>query len=95
MARISRLVLVTAVVLAAAAPADAAKFVVHGRGFGHGVGLSQYGAYGYAEHGRDYKEILGHYFTGTRVGSAGSKTVRVLIGGGGNVAFSGAERACG
>ena len=30
------------------------KWKVPGRGFGHGVGLSQYGAYGFAEQGRDY-----------------------------------------
>ena len=35
-------------------PPDAA-WTVKGHGFGHGVGLSQYGAYGYAKHGRDYQ----------------------------------------
>lgn len=32
-------------------------------GFGHGVGMSQYGANGYAEHGYTYEEILKHYYT--------------------------------
>jgi stage II sporulation protein D len=36
-----------------------------GRGSGHGVGLSQWGAKGFAEHGYDWREILGHYFPGT------------------------------
>jgi stage II sporulation protein D len=48
-------------------------WVVDGHGFGHGVGMSQYGAYGYAKHGATYREILAHYYTGTRVsGAAGS-----------------------
>ena len=75
--------------------AEGAKWVVKGRGFGHGVGLSQYGAYGYAKHGSGYKRIVGHYYKGTSVGSAGKATVRVLVGGGDHVAFSGATRACG
>lgn len=32
-------------------------------GFGHGVGMSQYGANGYANHGYTYEEILKHYYT--------------------------------
>lgn len=37
------------------------------KGFGHGVGMSQYGAYGMAERGYDYKKILSHYYSGTKV----------------------------
>ncbi|MBR1413493.1 MAG: stage II sporulation protein D [Bacilli bacterium] len=33
-------------------------------GYGHGVGLSQYGANGYANHGYNYEQILKHYYTG-------------------------------
>ncbi len=40
------------------------KFVLLGRGYGHGVGMSQYGAKNLAEAGRDYRQILTHYFTG-------------------------------
>lgn len=47
------------------AASAASSLVIEGRGFGHGVGLSQYGAYGYAQHGASYKDILGHYYTGT------------------------------
>ncbi|MFD3004260.1 SpoIID/LytB domain-containing protein [Thermus tengchongensis] len=36
-----------------------------GRGAGHGVGLSQWGAKGMAEAGYGYREVLGHYFPGT------------------------------
>src|SRR5215207_1250805 len=73
------------------------SWIVHGRGFGHGVGMSAYGAYGYAEHGKGYRFILGHYYTGTSLGTAqGAHVVRVLLGiEGGDVGFSGATSACG
>ncbi len=38
-----------------------------GRGWGHGVGLCQVGAYGMARRGNDYRRILGHYYTGVRL----------------------------
>lgn len=41
-----------------------AQVVFSGRGWGHGVGLCQYGAYGMALRGSSYKEILHHYYTG-------------------------------
>jgi stage II sporulation protein D len=56
-----------------------AVFVVSGRGYGHGVGMSQYGAYGQALAGRTYEQILAHYYTGTELGRAGRKEVRVLL----------------
>lgn len=40
-------------------------FVFKGRGSGHGVGLSQWGAKGMAEEGYSYREILKHYYPGT------------------------------
>lgn len=39
-------------------------FVVSGRGFGHGIGMSQYGALGMATQGHDYRQILTHYYQG-------------------------------
>jgi stage II sporulation protein D len=36
-----------------------------GRGWGHGVGLSQYGAKGMADRGHRYPQILAHFFPGT------------------------------
>jgi stage II sporulation protein D len=88
-----------AILIAAAAmlaPATAsATWTVKGHGFGHGVGLSQYGAYGYAKHGRDYRQIVDHYFTHTKLGKA-SGQVRVLLGSGeGSIGFTGAGQACG
>jgi stage II sporulation protein D len=84
--------------VAALAPAALAhaSWKVEGRGFGHGVGLSQYGAFGFAEHGRDYKQILDHYYANTKLGQAGGGKVRVLLDSGtSTVAFSGATAACG
>jgi stage II sporulation protein D len=54
-------------------------FVVKGRGWGHGVGLSQYGAYGLARRGTSYDRILAHYYPGTTLGPAPVSKVRVLI----------------
>jgi stage II sporulation protein D len=36
-------------------------------GYGHGVGMSQWGADGMAENGYNYQQILKHYFTGTEI----------------------------
>jgi stage II sporulation protein D len=41
---------------------------LHGRGSGHGVGMSQWGARGQALAGRDYTEILRYYYTGITIG---------------------------
>ena len=41
--------------------------VVETKGFGHGVGMSQYGAEGMANNGYNYKEILEHYYQGTTI----------------------------
>ncbi len=88
-------------ILAALALAPGASasvnWVVRGHGFGHGVGVSQYGAYGYALHGKDYRFILGHYYQGSTIGSAvGPRVVRVLLDiSHGDVGFGGATSACG
>ncbi len=51
----------------ASGPPAAAVLVVSGRGFGHGVGMSQWGAYGLALRGEDYQDILRHYYKGARI----------------------------
>lgn len=43
------------------------EFVFTGRGWGHGVGMCQIGAIGYAKMGKDYRSILQHYYTGVQV----------------------------
>ncbi len=85
-ALLAAIALVPVVLVASAsgqqAPASAygeAVFVVSGRGWGHGVGMSQYGAYGQALAGRTYDQILGYYYSGTTIGRAGRKEVRVLL----------------
>ena len=84
-------------VAALALPAGAAgKWVVPGKGFGHGVGMSQYGAFGFAKEGRSYERILRHYYKGVSIGDADTRRVRVLLTTGlGALAFSDAGRACG
>jgi len=76
--------LLAALGLAAPAATPAAKpaggaFFVSGHGWGHGVGLAQYGAYGYALHGWTYDQIVAHYYPGTELGDAPVKRVRVLL----------------
>ena len=94
--------LLTSVTLAAVAagltlPAGgAAKWVVPGKGFGHGVGMSQYGAFGFAQEGRSYKRILRHYYKGVEIGRADTRGVRVLLTTGlGSLLFTEARKACG
>jgi stage II sporulation protein D len=68
--------------LASAPCASAAKsrFTIKGAGFGHGVGMSQYGAMGYAAHGASAADILAHYYSGTSLGMTDpDKTVRVEL----------------
>ena len=46
---------------------DNNKIVVKGKGYGHGVGMSQYGAVEMAKKGNNYKDIIGFYFPGTNI----------------------------
>ena len=43
------------------------EVIINGKGYGHGVGLCEWGAIGMAERGFDYKKILYHYFPGTSI----------------------------
>src|SRR5918997_1548295 len=82
--------------LLAAAPASAApRLTIRGAGFGHGVGMSQYGAYGFAQQGAGYQAILAHYYQGTQLGTVDpQRTVRVLLQAtGGSAAFTGVSQA--
>src|ERR687896_2325266 len=76
-----RTLLLTSALLALSAPAaDAAvRHVIRGAGFGHGIGMSQYGAYGFALEGAGYTDILAHYYKGTTLSTAPSAPVRVLL----------------
>lgn len=99
LALLACLALALSLALTAAAPPAAeagSKFVLKGHGFGHGVGMSQWGAYGMAKQGRTYREILGHYFSHTKIQRTKTRSVGVLLGTEPNsVFFRGAKRACG
>ncbi len=49
-------------------PAAAPTLLAIGHGFGHGVGMSQWGAYGMALRGKSHAEILRHYYQGAELG---------------------------
>lgn len=55
------------------------RFLISGHGWGHGVGMSQYGAQGYAQKSFTYDQILAHYYPGTELGTAPVNRVRVLL----------------
>ena len=59
---------------------DDATITIRGDGSGHGIGMSQYGAYGAALEGLTHREILDFYYPGTQPGEAGG-TVKVWIRG--------------
>src|SRR3954467_8578690 len=73
---------IAAALAALALPASGAAgtvFLLDGRGWGHGVGMSQWGAEGYARHGFDHRQILAHYYSSTHIAIADPRDVRVLL----------------
>ena len=81
--------------LAAVPALGASRLVIRGAGFGHGVGMSQYGAYGFAKRGKDHRFILRHYYTGTELTQLSSNpTIRVLMQTG-STSFRGGSSASG
>ena len=86
-----------AVALLATASAPAAdRLTIRGGGWGHGVGMSQYGALGYAKHGKGYREILNHFYSGTAIGATDpDQIVRVLLASPTRPTFTGATKAGG
>ncbi len=74
----------------------ASRLVVSGAGFGHGIGMSQYGAFGFAEKGADHAAILGHYYSGTQLAKLdGASEVRVLLKSASRVVFRNAASVAG
>ncbi len=49
---------------------------IYGRGWGHGIGLSQYGAYAMAKKGSTYKEILSYYYQGAKIESLSNYNIQ-------------------
>jgi stage II sporulation protein D len=88
------LLIAATLLLLVPASAAAADVVIDGRGWGHGVGMSQWGAQGYArEEGRDHRFILAHYYTGSDLGSAPATRMRVRLKSARSPKISGATRA--
>jgi stage II sporulation protein D len=76
------------------APATPGRLEITGGGDGHGIGMSQYGAEGYALHGATDARILAHYYKGTALGQTSpTQIVRVLLADGHAASFSGAAAA--
>ncbi len=87
------LLALTTTLVATGSAQAASGFYIRGGGFGHGIGMSQYGTLGYALHGYSYASILSHYYTGTSLGTVSpGRTVTVLLETG-SAAFSGASTA--
>lgn len=77
-------VMIGALLIPAWSPLPAAATAItsmtfNGGGWGHGIGLSQYGARGYALQGWKYDRILKHYYQGTRLDTKPTATVRVNL----------------
>jgi len=96
---VRRFALLTSLLVLATVPATAGAAsvnVVRGAGFGHGIGMSQYGAYGFAQQGFGHERILRHYYRGAELGSAPNRPVRVLLQASDPyVRFTGARRVAG
>ena len=59
---------------------DAIGYIVHGTGYGHGRGMSQYGAYGWAvDYGWTWEEILDFYYGGTVLADVENSDIRVRL----------------
>src|SRR5689334_8667915 len=93
---VRKLVPLVALLVFACAPSAhaASRLVIRGAGFGHGIGMSQYGAYGLSLQGVGYQAILARYYTGTALAQVAIEPeVRVLLQSAERkVTFSGAAR---
>ena len=79
MRRITIVIALSLFAVLASTAFGASTFVIRGKGWGHGVGLSQYGALGFAQEGASSTDILRHYFQGTELGEAPISDIRVLL----------------
>jgi len=95
-ARLALFACLLVLLLPAASARAETTWEVTGGGWGHGIGMSQWGAFGYAKKGKSYKFILRHFYTHTKIGGAPGKKIRVLLeSGSDSVNFSDATQACG
>lgn len=72
-------VAVAALMVAPPPAAQAGDFVFQGRGWGSGVGMSQWGAWGAAQDGKDYRWILDFYYPGTTLEALPEQDVTVKV----------------
>ncbi len=81
---------------AAPAKSGAVTWQVRGGGFGHGIGMSAYGAYGMGLNGYKYGRILGHYYRGIKIRKLkAQRNIKVLLDVDSTPWISGARWACG
>jgi SpoIID/LytB domain protein len=73
-------VVVVAVVVGGSVANAADTFRFHGSGYGHGIGMSQWGAYGLANKGWSYQHILTHFYSGTRVVHSSTLPRKIRVG---------------
>src|SRR5437763_1188294 len=93
MRRLALGIVAAAAIVAPGSAGASTVFTLTGHGWGHGIGMSQYGALGYAEHGWGYRQMMDHYFTGTHVAPLRhSATERVLLSSGANGDFGASSR---
>lgn len=53
------------------------NIIINTQGYGHGVGMSQYGANGMAAEGKNYKEIVAHYYKGVEIAASDQLLTKV------------------
>ncbi len=68
------------VVSSGASGASTATFRFYGSGFGHGIGMSQWGAYGLALKGWTHQRILTHYYSRTTVAKSSTEPSKIRVG---------------
>ena len=61
-------------------PSGSGSFTFYGSGFGHGIGMSQWGAYGLARRGWSSTKILTHFYSKSKVGKPASPVKNIRIG---------------
>ena len=90
MRRLLLLLALLAALVFATSASSATLFVVKGKGWGHGVGMSQWGAYGLArgyavDHHYSWQQIISHYFHHTTIGNRSARVSVLLVGSNGSV----------
>ncbi|MEH6942837.1 stage II sporulation protein D [Bacillus sp. JJ722] len=54
------------------------SIIITTKGYGHGVGMSQYGANGMAKEGKNYEQIVKHYYSGIQIASSASFAKKIV-----------------